>query len=128
MTQNIKEKKDVKEIKNNIKKSAKQIKEKIKDNGLTYKVVLEKDENKHRSIVEMVYIFTICSMIGWLVELVYIYIAVRKIVNRGVLYAPMCCIYGFGALILYLLFYNIKPTKINIPYTFLAAAIMLRSF
>lgn len=76
----------------------------------------------------MVYIFTICSFLGWLVELVYVYIAVGKVVNRGVLFAPMCCIYGFGALILYMLFYNIKPTKSNIPYIFLTASIILGAF
>ena len=75
-------------------------------------------DDKKKSLVEMVYIFTICSILGWLVEEVYVFIAVGKIVNRGVLFAPMCSIYGFGAIILYLLFYNIKPTKINIPYIY----------
>lgn len=115
-------------VKENIKNyDLKKIKEKIKDKKVTYQIVLEKDEKRHRSLTEMVYIFTICSMLGWFVELGYIFITVGKVVNRGVLYAPMCCIYGFGALILYLLFYNLKPTKINIPYTFLAAALVLRN-
>lgn len=109
-------------------KNLNEIKEKLKNTDINYKLVLEKDEKKHRSLTEMVYIFTICSILGWVIELVYIYIAVGTVTNRGMLYAPMCCIYGFGALILYLLFYNLKPTKMNIPYTFLAAAIVLRSF
>lgn len=95
---------------------------------LTKKYVTEKFEDKKRSLTEMVYIFTICSLLGWLIELVYVYLAVGKVVNRGVLYAPMCCIYGFGALILYMLFYNLKPTKINIPYVFLMAALLLGAF
>lgn len=85
-------------------------------------------EDKKKSLVEMVYIFTICSFLGWLVELIYVFIAVGKIVNRGVLFAPICCIYGFGAIILYLLFYNIKPTKINIPYIFITASVLLGAF
>ncbi len=85
-------------------------------------------DDKKKSLVEMVYIFTICSILGWLVEEVYVFIAVGKIVNRGVLFAPMCSIYGFGAIILYLLFYNIKPTKINIPYIFITASLLLGAF
>lgn len=95
---------------------------------LNIKYNTEKFENKKRSLIEMVYIFSLCSFFGWLVELIYVYIAVGKIVNRGVLYAPMCCIYGFGALILYMLFYNLKPNKINIPYVFIMAAIILGAF
>lgn len=98
--------------------------EKIKDIKYTPDIY----EDRKRSIVEMVYIFTICSVLGWLVEEVYVFIAVGKIVNRGVLFAPMCCIYGFGAIILYLLFYNIKPTKINIPYIFITASVLLGAF
>ena len=98
--------------------------EKLKD----IKYIPDIYEDKKRSIVEMVYIFTICSILGWLVEEVYVFIAVGKIVNRGVLFAPMCCIYGFGAIILYLLFYNIKPNKINIPYIFITASILLGAF
>ncbi len=98
--------------------------EKIKDIKYTPDIY----EDKKKSIVEMVYIFTICSILGWLVEEVYVFIAVGKIVNRGVLFAPMCCIYGFGAIILYLLFYNIKPTKVNIPYIFITASVLLGAF
>lgn len=92
------------------------------------KYTTEKFENKKRDLIEMIYIFTICSLLGWLIELVYIYFSVGKIVNRGLLYAPMCCIYGFGALILYTLFFNIKPTKINIPYVFVMSALILGTF
>lgn len=95
---------------------------------LTVKYMPEIFQDKKRSLVEMVYIFTICAILGWIVELIYVYLSVGKLVNRGVLFAPMCCIYGFGALILYLLFYNLKPKKINIPYIFLTASIILGAF
>ncbi len=98
------------------------------DKDLNIKYTPQKFNEKKRSLTEMVYIFTICSMIGWLIELVFVYISVGKIVNRGVLYAPMCSIYGFGALILYMLFYNFKPTKTNIPYIFIIASLILGMF
>lgn len=89
---------------------------------------IEKIQDKKISIIDMVFIFTICSIIGWAIEIGFVYISVGKLVNRGVLFAPMCCIYGFGALILYLLFYNVKPTKVNIPYTFIVATCVLGAF
>ncbi len=85
-------------------------------------------ENRKRSILEMVFIFTICSMLGFLVEIVYVYLSVGRVVNRGMLVGPYCPIYGFGAIILYLLFYNLKPTKANIPYTFFVSAITMGAF
>ena len=98
------------------------------DKDLNIKYTPQKFNEKKRSLTEMVYIFTICSMIGWLIELVFVYISVGKIVNRGVLYAPMCSIYGLGALILYMLFYNFKPTKTNIPYIFIIASLIIGMF
>lgn len=85
-------------------------------------------ENRKRSLTEMVFIFTICSMLGYLVETCYVYLSVGRIVKRGMLLGPYCPIYGFGALILYILFYNLKPTKKNIPYTFITASITMGAF
>lgn len=85
-------------------------------------------EDRKRSLTEMVFIFTICSILGWLVETGYVYLYAGKIVKRGMLMGPYCPIYGFGALILYFLFYNLKPTKANIPYTFITSAITMGAF
>lgn len=76
----------------------------------------------------MVFIFVICAMLGWLVEVCYVYLVNGKLVDRGMLYGPFCTIYGFGSLILYLLFYNLKPTKLNIPYAFFTSAICMGAF
>ncbi|MDO4282987.1 MAG: putative ABC transporter permease [Clostridia bacterium] len=85
-------------------------------------------EDKKRSLTEMIFIFAICSILGWFVETGYVYLSVGRIVKRGMLMGPYCPIYGFGALILYFLFYNLKPTKANIPYTFLTASITMGAF
>ncbi len=85
-------------------------------------------DNKKISIYDIVFIFIICAMLGWLVEVLYVFLDVGKIVDRGMLYGPFCSIYGFGATILYLLFYNLKPSKINIPYTFIASAVFMGAF
>lgn len=85
-------------------------------------------DNKKISIVDMVYIFIICAMIGWVVEVGYVFLSVGKFVQRGMLFGPFCSIYGFGAIILYSLFYNLKPSKINIPYIFISASIVMGLF
>lgn len=85
-------------------------------------------ENRKISLTEIILVFTFCSILGWFVETGYVYLSVGRIVKRGMLIGPYCPIYGFGALILYFLFYNLKPTKANIPYTFIVSSITMGAF
>ena len=48
-------------------------------------------------------LFTIYSFIGWLLELAFSYIQLKKVVNRGFLIGPYCPIYGAGCLLLIIL-------------------------
>lgn len=84
---------------------------------------------KHKpSVSEMIVVFTIASIIGFLIETGYVFLSVGKVVKRGMLLGPYCPIYGFGALILYLCFYNVKAKKVNIPLIFISASLILGSF
>lgn len=47
--------------------------------------------------------FLTYSMMGWLVESVYMSICNRKLTNRGFVRGPFCPIYGFGALTVFIL-------------------------
>lgn len=47
--------------------------------------------------------FCIYSVLGWLVESVYMSICNRRLTNRGFAKGPFCPIYGFGALAGYFL-------------------------
>lgn len=85
-------------------------------------------ENNKFSFISMIYIFAISTILGWAVETAVVYFVSGYYINRGILYGPFCLIYGFGACILYFLFYNIKPTKKNIVYVFLTASIVLGAF
>lgn len=85
--------------------------------------------NKNKiSIYEMVLVFAIASIIGYFIETGYVFFSVSKIVKRGMLIGPYCPIYGFGALILYSCFYNIKYNKKNIPLIFIMSSLLLGSF
>ena len=93
-----------------------------------YELKIDKIEDRKISFSTIVFIFILCAFLGWCFEEVYCYINFNKWVNRGMLFGPLCSIYGYGALILYLLFYNIKATKKNMPYIFITAASVLGSF
>lgn len=52
------------------------------------------------SFSELVFYFTLYSIVGWICETVWCSIGNRKFVNRGFLSGPWCPIYGFGAMLI----------------------------
>ena len=50
-------------------------------------------------IYHLVTAFVIYSILGWLVESIYMSFCNKKITNRGFAKGPFCPIYGFGAVI-----------------------------
>ena len=65
--------------------------------------------------------FFIYSILGWIVETIYMSICGRRFVNRGFIFGPICPIYGFGALIAYFL---LRPLADNLVLLYLAGGIM----
>lgn len=54
--------------------------------------------------------FIIFAFLGWCCEEVYVSSLQRKLVKRGMLYGPICPIYGFGGLIIYFCLYPWRDT------------------
>jgi len=52
------------------------------------------------------YVFVIYCIIGWIYESCYVSMKEKSLVNRGFLTGPVIPIYGFGALIFYLVFWD----------------------
>lgn len=77
---------------------------------------------------DIILMFMICAIFGWFIEIGYVYLVTGRIVSRGISYGPYCSIYGFGCLILYFLFRNVKPVTKNIPYVFLVSALFMGAF
>lgn len=50
-------------------------------------------------VYHLVAAFVIYSMLGWLVESIYMSLCNRKLTNRGFTFLPFCPIYGFGGVI-----------------------------
>ena len=55
------------------------------------------------SIYQIAWYFLIYSFIGWGVEVIYQAVSKGKIINRGFLAGPVCPIYGFGIISVFLL-------------------------
>jgi len=49
--------------------------------------------------------FILYSIIGWLIEVIFHAVFMGKIVNRGFLNGPVCPVYGFGMLAVFLVYY-----------------------
>lgn len=64
-------------------------------------------KNTYRILIP---VFVISSFIGWLYETVITSIQMGQFADRGFLHLPLCPIYGFGALIILLLFGRMKNT------------------
>lgn len=47
--------------------------------------------------------FFIYSFLGWVWESCYVSAKAKKIINRGFINGPLCTIYGFGAISVYLI-------------------------
>ncbi len=60
-------------------------------------------------MIKYILYFFIYALLGWICEVIYCYIPKKKFQNRGFLYAPICPIYGFGALGILLPLYLVKP-------------------
>ena len=52
--------------------------------------------------------FIIYSFLGYICEVIYVFIITKKITNRGFLYGPLVPIYGFGAMLILGVFYPLK--------------------
>ncbi len=76
-------------------------------------------------VYHLVSAFIIYSVIGWGVESIYMSICNRKITNRGFAKSPFCPIYGFGAVVGYLV---LSPLQAHVFWLYLAGAVTATMF
>ncbi len=69
--------------------------------------------NKKLSIQDLFYIFVISSVLGWLIEFLFLYIRKGIFVNHSSLVlGPFCLAYGFGGALLTLLLYRFEKKNL----------------
>lgn len=66
-------------------------------------------------------LFMIYSFIGWIIEVIDIFIVTKKVINRGFLIGPYCPIYGYGSL--FIIYFLHAYTKDPIVLFVMAVAI-----
>lgn len=70
---------------------------------------------------KMILWFLTYSILGWIVESIYMSICNRKLTNRGFAKGPICPIYGVGALTVFVI---LKPYSHNMLLLFLFGSIL----
>lgn len=88
-------------------------------------------------IYHIIAAFLIYSMLGWLVESIYMSICNRRVTNRGFGKGPFCPIYGFGGVLGYLILHPLDGHYIRLyivgaliatAFEFLVGKLMLALF
>lgn len=70
----------------------------------------------------MLFYLVFYSFLGWCLESIYKTILEKKFINSGFLYGPFCPIYGFGAVIMLLLFQKLPN---NVFIIFIVSTLLL---
>ncbi len=76
-------------------------------------------------VYHLISAFIIYSMIGWLVESIYMSWCNRRLTNRGFGRGPFCPIYGFGGVLGYLI---LHPLSSNLVVLYLTGALLATLF
>ena len=76
-------------------------------------------------VYHLVSAFIIYSIMGWVVESIYMSFCNRKLTNRGFGFGPFCPIYGFGGVIGYLI---LHPLGSNLVALYFAGAVLATAF
>lgn len=69
--------------------------------------------------------FFLFSVLGWIVESIYMSFCNRKLTNRGFMTGPFCPIYGVGAVVGYLI---LHPLAEHVVALYVAGAILATAF
>lgn len=76
-------------------------------------------------VLHLMLAFILYSMLGWLVESIYMSFCNKKLTNRGFARSPFCPIYGFGGVIGYLI---LRPLADNKIILYVVGAIVATAF
>lgn len=76
-------------------------------------------------VLTLITYFVVYSFIGWILESTYKSVLQKRFVNSGFLHGPLCPIYGYGAMIMYLSLRNLTS---NIFILFWFGLIVLSAF
>ncbi len=73
------------------------------------------------SFYELFFYFIIYAFLGWSLEVLFHIYTMKKFINRGFLYGPICPIYGISAVVMIV---TLTPFKNNIVYLFIGGFVV----
>lgn len=76
-------------------------------------------------VYHIIHWFFLYSILGWIVESIYMSFCNKKLTNRGFMKGPMCPIYGQGALMVYFI---LRPVSNNYVLLYFAGAVLATVF
>ena len=79
----------------------------------------------NESVYVMMFWFFAYSIMGWLVESIYMSFCNRRITNRGFIHGPICPIYGIGGIGVHM---ALRGLSYNYLILYIAGAILATSF
>ena len=79
------------------------------------------------TVYQIFWFFLIYSFIGWVIEVAFHAVTLGKVVNRGFLNGPICPVYGFGMLLVLMIYYLLpvseETLEVNAWLVFITGAI-----
>lgn len=76
-------------------------------------------------LYHIIHWFLVYSLLGWIVESIYMSFCNKKITNRGFMTGPFCPIYGIGALSVYFI---LRPLEGNYFALYVVGALLATTF
>lgn len=74
--------------------------------------IKEETVEKQNEIFNIIEIFFVASIIGWIYEMIFYKVTENILENRGFLYGPYVPVYGFGAILIVLLLKRFKKNPL----------------
>ena len=75
---------------------------------------------------EMAGYFLVYSFLGWCLEVIYQAVKRGKVINRGFLCGPVCPVYGFGVLTVFMLTRSHLAERLGLVSSCAAVAVLKR--
>lgn len=83
-----------------------------------------KKEERKKFFQNLIIYYFVCSVIGWILEMIYGFMVFGHFVDRGFLYGPTCPIYGCGTIVMVLITEAARKKNLNTAWEFLIITII----
>ena len=76
------------------------------------------------NLINLIFLFFVFSVLGWMIEVSLKFIDFGRFVNRGFLIGPYCPIYGLGSVLIILVTQNFQEQEHSLAFVFLVSLLV----